>query len=81
MIFEWKLSRFWEKMSLTDLCDVNMHKRMLIYVHRLDLVHEANGEARFGFYHLDRCGWLGISDIGKLHSPNVSELRELYILA
>jgi hypothetical protein len=59
-------------MSLTELCDAGMHKKMLIYVHRLNLVHEANGEARFGFYHPDRCGWLGISDIGKLHSPNVS---------
>jgi hypothetical protein len=56
-------------MSLTDLCDVNMHKKMLIYVHRLNPVHEANGEAGFGFYHPDRCGWLGISDIGKLHPP------------
>jgi hypothetical protein len=44
-------------------------------------VHEANSEARFGFYHPHRCGWLGISDIGKLHSPNVSELRKLYKLA
>jgi hypothetical protein len=68
-------------MSLTDLCNVDTHKRMLIYVHSLNSVHEANGEARFGFCHPGGCGWLRISDIGKLQSPNVSQPRELYILA